>query len=231
MKGLVIAASLATWMSAAPAFAQSAGQPKPAAPTQTAQPKPATPAAQAPKPAAPAPQQPAAPAAPAMQQPPQPPAPFPQGAKIAYFNIQRVANESADGKASTQKVQALIQKKQNEAGDRTKTLQANQQKLQTSGGVMSDAARSQLEKEIEKSQVDAQRFQQDAQAEVNELQQELQNEFQKKLFPIVQQVAQEKGLQLLLSQADAGIVWADPGLDLTDEIVKKLDAKPATTKP
>ncbi len=212
MKGLAIAASLAIGLSAAPAFAQAAK------PAQTP-----------PKPAAPLTPPPAQ--TPAPTPAPQPPAPFPQGAKIAYFNIQRVANESAEGKASTAKVQALMQKKQAEIAEKGKALQANQAKLQTSGGVMSEAARTQLEKEIERQQVEGQRLQQDAQSEVNEMQQELQNEFQKKLFPVIQQVAQEKGLQMLLSQVDAGIVWADPGLDLTDEIVKKLDgAKPATTK-
>ncbi len=214
MKGLVLIASLAIALSAAPAFAQAA---KPAQP--------------APKPATPAGQQPAAPAGtPVPTPPPQPPAPFPQGARIAYFNIQRVANESAEGKASTAKVQALMQKKQAEIADKGKALQANQQKLQTQSGVMSESARSQLEKDIERQQVEAQRAQQDAQQEVNELQQELQADFQKKLFPVVQQVAQEKGLQMLLSQVDAGIVWADPGLDLTDEIVKKLDANRTTNK-
>ena len=90
---------------------------------------------------------------------------------------------------------------------------------------MSDAARTQLEKEIEKQSREGERFQQDAQAEINELQQELQLEFQKKITPIVQQVFNEKGLQLLLSRADAGIVISDPGLDLTGDVVKKLDAQ------
>ena len=99
---------------------------------------------------------------------------------------------------------------------------------------MSDAARTQLEKEIERQQRENERFQQDAQAEVQELTQELQGEFQKKILPLVQQVAQEKGLQLLLSRADAGIIWWNTGLDLTPEVVKKLDAitpKPAVAAP
>jgi hypothetical protein len=62
-----------------------------------------------------------------------------------------------------------------------------------------------------------------------ELQQELQLEFQKKISPLVQQIVQDKGLHLLLSRADAGIVWGDPGLDLTTDFVKKLDA--VTPKP
>jgi Skp family chaperone for outer membrane proteins len=92
---------------------------------------------------------------------------------------------------------------------------------------MSDAARSQLEKDIERQQVEAQRFQQDAQAEINELQQQLQNQFQERLMPILEAVAKEKGLQMLLSHQDAGIVWWDPGIDLSAEVVKRLDAAPA----
>ena len=221
MKGYAIAASLAVSLSAAaPLLAQqpAAQQPKPA----TAQPKPAQP------PATP-PAQPAPPATPAP--PAQPPAPFPAGAKIAFFQPEVVFQNSTEGKAALARVQALVQKKQTENADKAKQLQANQQKLQTSGSVMNEAARSQLEKEIERQQKDAERFQQDAQAEINELQQEVQNEFVKKLSPILEQIATEKGLHMLFNAVESGIAWASPGLDLTADVVKKLDAasKPAAT--
>ena len=188
--------------------------------------------AQAPAPTAPAAGQ--APAAPAQPQPPpapapQPPAPFPQGAKVAFVDFQRVAQESVEGQSSTARINGLVAKKQAEGAEKAKQLQLNQQKLQQSGGVMSDQARAQLEKDIERQQREGERFQQDAQAEITELQQELQLDFQKRLIPLLQQVAQEKGLQLLLSRADAGIVWWDPGLDLTVDLVKKLDAAPKQT--
>lgn len=202
MRGFMLAATLALILSAAPAFAQAAGQAKPVQP-----PPPATPPAQT----APAPVL-------------QPPAPFPAGAKIGVVNLQLIAANSIEGKAASDRVKALIQKKQTEGADKAKVLQANQQKLQTSGGVMNDAARSALEKDIERQQREGERFQQDAQAEVNELQQELQTEFQKKLFPLLQQLAQEKGLHALLSQQDAGVIWSEPGIDLTSEAIKKLDA-------
>jgi len=212
MKVCAVAASLTLFVSAAPVFAQQppAGQARPA---QTA---PAQPPAQA----APAPM------------PQQPPAPFPAGAKVAFFNPQIVFQASAEGKTALTRVQALTQKKQTENAAKNKALQDAQAKLQGQGGVLNDAARAQLEKDIEKQTVDGQRFQQDAQAEINELQQELQTEFQKKLLPVIQQIAQEKGLQILFSAADAGLIWAEPGLDLTLEVVKKMDtgaAKPPAT--
>jgi outer membrane protein len=195
-------ASLALATSAAPVFAQTA----PASPAAPAQATPPAPAAQQ--------------AAPA----PTPPAPFPPGAKIAFIDFQRVAAESSEGQASTTKINALVTKKQAEGAEKAKSLQANQQKLSQSGSVMSDAARSALEKDIERQQREGERFQQDAQAEINELQQELQLEFQKKILPLVNQVREERGLQLLLSRADAGIVAWDPGVDVTGDVIKKLDA-------
>ena len=78
--------------------------------------------------------------------------------------------------------------------------------------------------------VEGQRFQQDAQAEINELSQQLQDEFQQKLFPVLEAVSKEKGIQVLLSAADAGVVWAEAGLDLTLDAVKKLDAMAAAAK-
>ena len=142
---------------------------------------------------------------------------------MAFVNLQVIAQLSSDGKAAAAKVNGLTQKKQSEIADKSKVLQGNQQKLQTGGGVMSDSARGQLEKEIERQQRELERMQQDAQAELNELQQELQGDFQKKLLPVLEQLAKEKGLQFLFSGADAGLIWAEPGLDLTLEAVKKLD--------
>ena len=217
MKGFAIAAAAAVFMSASPVFAQAqAGQ------------APARPAAPAP---APATARPAPPAQPALPTPaPQPPAPFPQGAKVGFVNLQAIAQLSSDGKAAAAKVNAVAQKKQVEAADKAKLLQSNQQKLETSGGVMSEAARGQLQKDIDRQTLEGQRFEQDAQAELNELQQQLQGEFQNKLMPVLEALSKEKGLQVLFSAGDSGVIWAEPGIDLTLEAVARLDKKPVGAK-
>jgi len=207
MKVRAVAASFALMMSAAPVFAQQppAGQARPAQ----------TPPAQPPAAVAPAPAQPSV--------------PFPAGAKAAFFHPQIVFQASAEGKAALTRVQALTQKKQTENATRNKTLQDAQAKLQQGGSVLNDAARAQLEKDIEKQQVDLQRFQQDAQAEIQELQQEVQNDFVKKLNPVLDGIAKEKGLQLLFDADQPGLAWAAPGMDLTADVIKAMDgSKPAT---
>ena len=224
MRGSAIAASLALSvmaLSAAPVFSQTAADQ--AKPAQTPQPPP-KPAQPAPAPA-PTPGQPGAPAA----QPAQPPAPFPQGAKVAYINPPLIFQQSTEGKAAVARVQAVVQKKQTEGAAKAKQLQDNQAKLQSSGSVMNEAARTQLEKEIERQQREGERFQQDAQAEINEIQQEVNNEFMKKVQPIIDQIAVEKGLHFVFNAPEAGLAWAAPGLDISGDVIKKLDstAKPA----
>jgi len=174
---------------------------------------------------------PAAPAAPAQTpaaQAPAPPRPFPEGSTVAYVVLQRIANESADGRAATARIQALQQKKAAELNEKNKELQTQQQKLEKEASVMSSTAANELQKQVERLQVDIQRFTQDAQAEVQELQQQLQQEFQVKLEPVLQELGREKGLHFIFNGPDAGLVWADAALDISDEVIKKLDAaKPA----
>ena len=103
MRGFALGVAAAVMLSGALALAQTPAKPAPAPPTQ--QQPPAQP------PAAPATQKPAPPATPpAATTPPPAPRPFPEGAKVAYVVLQRIANESAEGKAATAKIQALQKK-------------------------------------------------------------------------------------------------------------------------
>jgi len=175
-------------------------------------------------------QKPAETAKPAEQKPtpaPAPPAaprPFPEGAKIAYIDLQYIASNSAEGKAATAQIQEFTKKKQAELEVKQKALEAARNKLLQGSTVMSDQARSQMEKDIDKMTRELQFAQQDAQSEQQSLTQELQNQFQTKLNPIIDQVAKEKNLQLVLSIADSGAVWADTGLNISAEVMKRLDA-------
>lgn len=221
MRVFAVALALAATLAAGPSFAQPPDSAAPAAQARTA------PAGQGQsKPTAPAPAQPR-PAQPAATQPapaPQPQPPFPAGVKYAFVYVQRIANESAEGKAATEKVKALNDQKVKELNDRNKALQAEQQKLEQGGSVLNDAARAQLQADIEKQQKDIQRFTEDAQQEVQNLQQQLQADFEKKLQPVINKIAQEKQLHMIFSATDSGLIWGDPALDLTSEVIKEFDA-------
>jgi outer membrane protein len=199
----ILAGALALALSA-PVYAQ-AGAAKPQTP-------PATPPAAPPA------------AAPPAAKPPSPPVPFPQDAKYAFVDVQMIASTSAAGKVATARLQQLTEAKQKEISDKNKQLQALTTKRDTSVGVMNESARAQLDKDIDKLQRDIQFANQNAQAEVNDLQNELQGDFQKKLIPIIEELAKEKGLYMIFT-AESGFAYVNPGLNLSEEVIKRLDAK------
>ena len=166
----------------------------------------------------------AAPAPPAAK----PPAPFPEGAKFAFIDIQAVASNSAEGKAATAKLDELRKKKNTELVAKQTSLKAMQDKLNAGGSVMNDQARGQLEKDIEKGRRDLEFAQTDAQTEVTDLTNELHGQFQEKLNPVIEQLRVDKGLLMIFSIRDSGVVSAEPGLDLSSEIIKRFDAAAKT---
>ena len=207
-------------LTAGPALAQAPPTAKPTPPATGAAVPPATQ-----KPADPAP-------APAAQAPAAAPRPFPEGAKIAYIDLQFIASNSVEGRAATSKIQEFTKKKTAELEGRQKSLEAMRNKLLQGGTVLSDSARGQMEKDIEKAARELQYAQQEAQSEQTSLTQDLQNEFQTRLNPVIDQVAQEKGLHYVLSIADSGAVWVNTGLNISAEVMKRLDAaKPAAAPP
>lgn len=183
------------------------------------------------------PAKPTTPAAPAAQAPPAAPAAAPKapepkfldGVKYAFINIQRIAAESAEGKASSSKIEALRTKRATELNDKNKQIEALQAKQRSA--VLGDDARLQIQKDIDRLNKEIERTTQDAQGELQELQNELQMDFQRKVAPVIEGVARDKGLHMLFSQADSGLVWADNGLDLTVEVIRRLDAASAAAAP
>ena len=222
MRVFAVALALSLVLSVAPSHAQA---PAPA----PAQPAPAQ--GQAPAPTAkPAPTQPAAAAQPAQQR-----VPFQTGLKYAYVQLQAVAQESNQGKAFNAQVQALQDKKVKELQDKQKQMTANQEKLEKGATVLNDQARAQLQSEIEKQQRDIQRASEDAQQELQALTQQLQGEFERMILPVIDKVAKEKQVHFVFDAAQSGLVWADPSMDLTMDVVRALDAagpaKPGATAP
>ncbi len=211
MKGFGLSAALVLVVTVAAAHAQT----------------PAAPAPQTQKPATPAPAKPT----PAPAQPAAPPAPFPEGAKVAFVVLQRIANESADGKAASAQIQGLQQKKAAELADKQKQLQGIQAKLEKEGTVMSATAQADLTKQAERLNTEIQRFTQDAQQELAELQQQLQQQFEARVTPVLDEVRKEKGLLMIFNGPDSGLVAADPGLDISMDVIKKLDAAKPGAKP
>jgi Skp family chaperone for outer membrane proteins len=155
---------------------------------------------------------------------PQTPVTFPADAKYAVVDAQEIASTSVIGKEASKKLNDLQSKKAADIQNMNKQLQVLQTKRETGGTVLNDAARAGLDKEIDKLQRDIQYASSSAQAELQDLNNQLMADFTKKVEAAVQEIAKEKGLYIVFT-ADSGVAYVAPELNISDEVIKRLDAK------
>jgi len=218
MKRMTFASALlATLMAAATAYAQTTPPP-----TQTPPPQTTPPVGQGAKP-------PALPAPPGTTTTPAkpltPPPPFPPDSKFGFVNMQVIVSESKLGKQGSEQMNAFsakingdLQAKQKAVADLQKEIQGQSTVLQPSALA---AKQSQLESLSRQFQFD----QNEAQAKIQELNQQLLDNFEQKVLPIIEAIAKEKNLYAVWSAGDnTGLAYAYAGLDLSQEVIKRLDA-------
>jgi outer membrane protein len=171
------------------------------------------------------------PAAPAPATTPAPPAaapapvPFPADAKIAFLDMQSVVNNSKLGKAGQEQLKALSDKKGAEISGQNTKLKTLQTEVQTGASVLSAAVLAQKNGEIDRLTREIQFAQEQAQADVQALSDQLLQEFGNKVLPIVEQIRNERGLWVVFTLGDGtGVAAVHPGLDVSAEVVRRLDA-------
>ena len=143
--------------------------------------------------------------------------------RLVYFSPQRAFATSSAGKAAQSKLAALESERGKELATRNAKLKEMQTSLEQSGPILGDTARRQRELEIERFDIDTKRFLEDAQAEFLGVQRDLENAFFAKLRPAIDALAKERGLFFVFNEDAGNLVWATPSLDITADLVKRLN--------
>ncbi len=144
--------------------------------------------------------------------------------RVGVISLSYVARSSKAGQSSLAEIEKFVKQKESEAAAKAAALEAQRLELQKASLGLSPRARADLQKTFERSRVEFERFQQDAQADIDRMQQQFDAEFRVKLAPIIDVVSKEKGLQFVFGLEQAAIVWWSPAADISEDVVKRLDA-------
>ena len=140
--------------------------------------------------------------------------------RLAFVSPQRAFYESNDGKAAAAKLNSLQSQASREVDARNTKLKTMQQDLAERGSVLAETARREREQQIERFQLDMQRFMEDAQAEFLGVQRSLEKAFLGKFGNAVITVAKKRGLLFVLNQDSGVLAYGDPSLDITKDVVE-----------
>ena len=141
--------------------------------------------------------------------------------RLAYVSPQRAFIASNDGKAAQARLASLESDASREVAARNAKLKALQQELAQRASLLAETARREREQEIERFQIDIQRFVEDAQARFLGVQRDVENAFLAKFAPAVDSVAKKRKLLFVFNQ-DV-LAWADPALDITGDVISVVN--------
>ncbi len=143
--------------------------------------------------------------------------------RIGAVSMAYVARWSNAGKSALAEIETFVKQKESEAAVKAAELETQQLALQKSSAGLSARALGDLQRAFDKSRVEFERFQQDARAEIERMQSTFDAEFRVKLAPVIASVSKEKGLHFVFGLEQAAIVWWSPAVDISEEVVKRLD--------
>jgi outer membrane protein len=170
---------------------------------------------------------------PASQAPP-PAAPAVIGpAKIAWLDLQQAIYSCDEGKREFGELQKFVEKKNSEMEAAKKELDTLKNQHSVQGSKLTPEALGDLEEQIEGKETNLQRFQQDTQKDIDARRLRVTNFIGRKMLPIVEKLAKEKGVNAVMYWNPSGHAWVDPSLLVTDEVIKAYNiaypaAVPAT---
>ena len=82
----------------------------------------------------------------------------------------------------------------------------------------------QLSDEIEEKTISLQRFGENAQREMQKLEQEIMDPIEEQILRVINQVGQEQGYTLIFKKFQSGLVYADETVDITPVVIQRFDS-------
>jgi len=142
--------------------------------------------------------------------------------KIGIVDGMDVVSKSGEGK----RVQDAIKRKSDELGrpfaQKRQDLQKQVEDFQKQASVMKEDARKRKAEELEKKMADFQRQGADAEKQLQEFQEKQLAPLFQKLEGAVKTVAQQEKLDIVLDKRNAGLLYMDPKLEITDKVRSKF---------
>ena len=143
---------------------------------------------------------------------------------IGVVNPQRVLDDTNAGKRVTESLNSFMKDRQALVELEQRELRKLENELLTQGSVLSQKARQQREEQFRRRMAEYQQKVADLNREVQEKQKELLAGFRSKVETVVEKVAQERDLIIVLEYGTGtSTLYHQPKLDITDEVVQELN--------
>ncbi len=141
--------------------------------------------------------------------------------RIGFINTERILKESAPALAAQRKLEAEFQPRDKQLRDMAAQMRALNEKLQKDGPVMNAGDRGKLQQELSDLNRRFQRKQREFSEDLNARRNAALAAVLDQANQVVKQVAEQGNYDIIFQDA----VYVDPRIDITDKVLKALDAQ------
>jgi Skp family chaperone for outer membrane proteins len=150
-------------------------------------------------------------------------------ARVAFVNVQKVANESKAAQESAKRFQQAREEKTKAIAEKQKQVEALRLEIAQLGGLFQASRRAKARDDEQRARNELQALQNEAQTTLQKLQHEAQQELQQDLAAAVGELVQQRGADIVLN-GDVSVVFARSGMDWTADVVERVNARHAKSK-
>jgi len=145
--------------------------------------------------------------------------------KIAVVDLQLALASTQEGKVAKDKLESMTKKKQKELDDKVGAIKKMEDEMQKQMPLMSEAGKKDMLEKYRKEMMALQEMYVSNQTELAKEKAKILEPLLKKMSAIVQDLALSGGYTLILDKADGTVLYNDPAVDLTSEVIKRYNAK------
>jgi outer membrane protein len=145
-----------------------------------------------------------------------------QELKIGYVNSERVLRESNAAKAAQSKLETEFSRREKDLADVASRLKVASDKLEKEAPTLAEGERSRRQRELVEQDREFQRKRREFQEDLNQRKNEELSAVVERANRVIKQVFEGEKYDLILQEA----VFASSKVDITDKVIKALNAAP-----
>jgi outer membrane protein len=148
----------------------------------------------------------------------------PAGAKVGWIDLQRTLTETKVGKSAKTRLESDKEAKQKQVNDLKDKLKKKAEEFEKQRVLLKGEAIAQRERELQEEYASLQQKFLAHQQELAKQEATLTKDIFQKASSIIDSIAKRDGYTMIIEKNEGAILWADPALDITAEVNKRLDA-------
>ncbi|MFN0182692.1 MAG: OmpH family outer membrane protein [Aquabacterium sp.] len=149
-----------------------------------------------------------------------------QELKIGYVNSERVLRESTPAKTALTRMESDFAKRQKELTDQAARLKTAAEKLDKDAPTLAEAERNRRQRDLIEQDRDLQRKQREFQEDLNQRRNEETAALVERANRVIKQIFDGEKYDLILQD----VVFAGPRVDITDKVIRALNAAQPAAK-